>query len=122
MDKSTLRTIFASMTGKKVAVIGDLMLDSYIWGKVTRISPEAPVPVVHVRRKTFCLGGAANVMKNIVSMGGEAIAFGILGVQATGNQLLELIKECRIIYSAGQRLFNYRKTENYSRIPAVGES
>ena len=96
MNKSFLRPIFKSMTGKKIAVIGDLMLDSYIWGKVTRISPEAPVPVVHVRRKTYCLGGAANVMRNISSLGGEAIAFGILGTQPTGNQLLELIKENKI--------------------------
>lgn len=96
MNKALLHKIFSSMTGKKIAVIGDLMLDSYIWGKVTRISPEAPVPVVHVNRKTFCLGGAANVMRNIVSLGGEAIAFGILGIQPAGNQLLSLIKESNI--------------------------
>ncbi|MEI6055696.1 MAG: PfkB family carbohydrate kinase [Lentisphaerota bacterium] len=96
MNKSFLTPIFKAMTGKKIAVIGDLMLDSYIWGKVTRISPEAPVPVVHVRRKTYCLGGAANVMRNISSLGGEAIAFGILGTQSTGNQLLELIKDNKI--------------------------
>lgn len=96
MNKSFLKTIFSSMIGKKIAVIGDLMLDSYIWGKVTRISPEAPVPVVHVKKKTYCLGGAANVMRNISSLGGEAIAFGILGTQPTGNQLLELIKENKI--------------------------
>lgn len=96
MNKDSLKPIFNSMTSKKVAVIGDLMLDSYIWGKVTRISPEAPVPVVHVRKKTYCLGGAANVMRNIVSLGGEAIAFGILGTQSTGKQLLDLIKESNI--------------------------
>ena len=72
------------------------MLDSYIWGKVTRISPEAPVPVVHVKKKTYGLGGAANVMRNIVSLEGEAIAFGILGTQANGAQLLELIKDSKI--------------------------
>ena len=93
MNRPLVKTIFKAFTGKKVAVIGDLMLDSYIWGKVSRISPEAPVPVVHVRNKTFCLGGAANVMKNIVSLGGKAIAFGILGTQQTGVQLLDLIKE-----------------------------
>ena len=88
MNKTLVKAISKAFTGKKVAVIGDLMLDSYIWGKVSRISPEAPVPVVHVNKKTFCLGGAANVMKNIVSLGGEAVAFSILGTQQTGMQLL----------------------------------
>lgn len=98
MNKTMIKTIFKAFTGKKVAVIGELMLDSYIWGRVSRISPEAPVPVVHVKKKTFCLGGAANVMKNIVSLGGQAIAFGVLGTQHTGTQLLELIKENGIIH------------------------
>lgn len=96
MDKAFVQSIFKAFTGKKIAVIGDLMLDSYIWGKVSRISPEAPVPIVDVKKKTFCLGGAANVMKNIVSLGGEAIAFGIIGTQHTGVQLLDLIKESGI--------------------------
>lgn len=98
MNKTLVKTIFKAFTGKKVAVIGDLILDSYVWGKVSRISPEAPVPVVHVNKKTFSLGGAANVMKNIVSLGGDAVAFSILGTQQTGIQLLDLIKENGIKY------------------------
>jgi len=98
MNKTLVKKILDSFTGKNIAVIGDLMLDSYIWGKVTRISPEAPVPVVHVNKKTFCLGGAANVMKNIVSLGGKSTAFSILGSQQTGVQLLDLIKKNGIKY------------------------
>ena len=69
------------------------MLDVYVWGKVSRISPEAPVPVVHVKKKTFSLGGAANVMRNIVSLGGESIAFGIVGAGVNGTRLLDLMKQ-----------------------------
>ena len=60
----------------RIAVVGDLMLDVYLWGNVTRISPEAPVPVVNVKKRTFCLGGAGNVMRNISTLGGQALAFG----------------------------------------------
>ncbi|MEK7280090.1 MAG: D-glycero-beta-D-manno-heptose-7-phosphate kinase, partial [Nitrospirota bacterium] len=56
----------------KVLVVGDLILDHYIWGKVSRISPEAPVPVVDVTSESFMLGGAANVLNNILSLGGHA--------------------------------------------------
>ena len=77
--------------GKKIAVIGDLMLDAYTWGKVNRISPEAPVPVVQVTRRSCCLGGAANVIRNIVSLGASAAAFGVVGNDANGNTLRGLL-------------------------------
>jgi D-glycero-beta-D-manno-heptose-7-phosphate kinase len=93
MNNDKIKNILNNFAGKKVAVIGDLMLDVYIWGKVSRISPEAPVPVVHVKKKTYCLGGAANVMRNIVSLSGEAIAFGIIGTGTNGKQLLNLMEE-----------------------------
>ncbi|MCP4181563.1 MAG: D-glycero-beta-D-manno-heptose-7-phosphate kinase [bacterium] len=96
MNKEKLLKIFTNIKNKKIAIIGDLMLDAYIWGKVTRISPEAPVPVVHVNKKTYCLGGAANVMRNIVSLGGQAFAFGVVGKQENGQLLLQLINEQNI--------------------------
>ena len=77
--------------GKKIAVIGDLMLDAYTWGKVNRISPEAPVPVVQVTRRSCCLGGAANVIRNIVSLGASAAAFGVVGNDVNGGKLRELL-------------------------------
>jgi rfaE bifunctional protein kinase chain/domain len=72
---------------KRIAVIGDLMLDRFIWGAVSRISPEAPVPVVEIRKETTCLGGAANVVANISSLGGNPIPFGVLGDDAEGKRL-----------------------------------
>ncbi len=72
-----------------VLVIGDLILDHYIWGKVSRISPEAPVPVVHVGSESLKLGGAANVYNNIVSLGGRADICGVVGADEGGRQLLK---------------------------------
>ncbi len=63
----------------RIAVIGDMMLDVYLWGSVTRISPEAPVPVIGIRKQSCCLGGAANVMRNIALLGAEVYPFGVTG-------------------------------------------
>lgn len=71
----------------RVLVVGDIMADEFIWGKVNRISPEAPVPVVNVTEETIRLGGAANVVNNIVSLGGEAIICGVIGNDAMGKKL-----------------------------------
>jgi len=73
----------------KILVIGDIMMDRFIWGKVSRISPEAPVPVVVVDKETFLLGGAANVVNNIHSLGGNVSLCGVLGDDETGQRLLE---------------------------------
>jgi len=83
--------IIDNFKDKRILVIGDLILDHYIWGRVTRISPEAPVPVVEVTRETFLLGGAANVANNIVSLGGRASVVGINGKDASGAALVEML-------------------------------
>lgn len=72
-----------------ILVIGDLILDHYVWGKVSRISPEAPVPVVHVDSESLQLGGAANVYHNILSLGGRAELCGIVGSDEGGRRLLQ---------------------------------
>lgn len=72
-----------------VLVVGDLILDHYIWGKVSRISPEAPVPVVHVHSESLHLGGAANVYNNILSLGGQADVCGVVGADEGGRRLLK---------------------------------
>ncbi len=79
----------------RVLVIGDLMLDQFIWGRVERISPEAPVPVVQVTRESFRLGGAANVVHNIQALGGHATACGIIGRDSAGRRLLTELKRIR---------------------------
>lgn len=76
-----------------IAVVGDLMLDRYVWGKVARISPEAPVPVVEVASESANLGGAANVANNIHGLGATAIPVGVIGEDLAGEQLHGLVRE-----------------------------
>ena len=81
------KEIVDSMRGRKIVVLGDVMLDEFVWGDVTRISPEAPVPVVDIRRESVHLGGAANVLANLVALGAEACVIGVIGNDAAGERL-----------------------------------
>lgn len=85
--------VFEAFNKLKVLVIGDVMLDSYVWGKVERISPEAPVPVVHVIRREYRLGGAGNVLLNVQSLGAEAIICSVIGDDSSGDLLESSLKE-----------------------------
>ena len=85
------RKIISRFKDRNILVIGDIILDHYIWGKVDRISPEAPVPVVEVTRESFLLGGAANVAYNIVSLGGKASVIGINGQDIAGEALMNIL-------------------------------
>ncbi len=76
----------------KVLVIGDLMLDEYLWGRVDRISPEAPVPVVAVERESHTLGGAGNVINNLSAMGGKVFAMGTVGRGPAGRNVLKKLE------------------------------
>ncbi len=80
----------------KVLVIGDIMVDQFIWGKVSRISPEAPVPVVNVTSENLLLGGCANVLNNVFSIGGKAYVSGIVGSDGMGNWLIETLQKMGI--------------------------
>ena len=75
-----------------ILVLGDIIMDEYIWGDVSRISPEAPVPVVDIRDETKMLGGAANVLNNITSLGGKSILCGVVGDDATGQEIVDRVK------------------------------
>ena len=79
--------IVRSVAGKSLVVFGDVMLDEFVWGDVTRISPEAPVPVVDVRRESVRLGGAANVLANLAALGARATIVGVVGNDAAGERL-----------------------------------
>src|SRR5229473_4657304 len=81
---------------RRVLVIGDLMLDRYIWGVVERISPEGPVPVVRLDHKTHVAGGAANVAANLGGLGCTVSVMGVVGADEDGRQLLELMQACGI--------------------------
>lgn len=76
-------------------MIGDVILDQFIWGTVSRISPEAPVPVVNVTREELLLGGSANVLRNIISLGGSCALCGIIGDDPMGDELLALMDKVR---------------------------
>jgi len=89
--------ILASFKKKKILVVGDVILDRYIWGTVRRISPEAPVPVVEITDENFLLGGASNVAHNVVSLGGQATVVGVAGRDRSGDILREILKEKGIL-------------------------
>lgn len=93
MDKEQLQRVFRKFKEIKILVVGDIILDRYIFGKVTRISPEAPVPIVDVYEESYRLGGAANVANNIVSLGGKAYLCGIVGKGQTAQILRELLED-----------------------------
>ncbi len=80
----------------KVLVVGDIMVDQFIWGKVSRISPEAPVPVVKVTSESLLLGGCANVLNNVFSMGGKVAVSGIVGSDKMGSWLIDKLKAMNI--------------------------
>lgn len=82
-----------SFRGRRILIIGDIILDRYIYGKVNRISPEAPVPVVEVIDESFLLGGATNVANNIVSLGGHASIAGIIGQDTAGRIVRDLLQQ-----------------------------
>ena len=90
MEKSKIdiRKILKEFKKLKIGVVGDYMLDEYIIGHVNRISPEAPVPIVNVKKERYSLGGAANVARNIAALGAKAICFGIVGEDLNGEKLL----------------------------------
>ncbi|MGB6647170.1 MAG: D-glycero-beta-D-manno-heptose-7-phosphate kinase [Bacteroidota bacterium] len=88
-----LADLLERFKGKRVAVLGDLMLDRYYWGSVRRVSPEAPVPVVEVESESTRFGGAANVAHNIASLGGEPVLVGLIGGDHPGEQFIGMMKE-----------------------------
>lgn len=90
------RELIARFAGKRVLVIGDLMLDEFIWGRVSRISPEAPVPVVSVTGESNYPGGAANVARNLREFDTDIAVMGLTGADAHGKTLLRLLESARI--------------------------
>jgi D-glycero-beta-D-manno-heptose-7-phosphate kinase len=103
-----IEEVFKKISKLKVAVIGDIMLDTYWWGHVERISPEAPVPVVAVDKREKRIGGAGNVALNINSLGVKAALLSVIGDDEDGNQLKTLLKEQGLnddlLYSSKERI------------------
>ena len=77
----------------RILVVGDVIMDEFLWGRVERISPEAPVPVVQVEEESLVLGGAGNVVNNIISLGGQALLCGVIGNDAMGRELVHMLQK-----------------------------
>ncbi|HJW09286.1 MAG TPA: PfkB family carbohydrate kinase, partial [Holophagaceae bacterium] len=91
LDRDHAASLLDQIQGKPVGVLGDLMLDEYLFGEVNRISPEAPVPIVRVLKERAVLGGAANVAANLKALGAEPVLIGTLQKDAAGERLLALL-------------------------------
>jgi D-glycero-beta-D-manno-heptose-7-phosphate kinase len=90
------RKLFESFPSLKIGVIGDVMLDTYMWGRVERISPEAPVPVVSLNKKDHRIGGAGNVALNLASLGAQVFVLSVMGKDEDGDKLEQLFSENKI--------------------------
>ncbi len=112
-----LDELLEKFTNANVLVVGDLILDHYIWGKVERISPEAPVPVVKVTKESFMAGGCANVALNIRALGGRVSICGIIGKDQYGRKLISLLDKSGIEYD-GVIIDNKRETIRKTRVIA----
>lgn len=108
-------TLFNQFSNKKIAVVGDVMLDAYLRGGVFRVSPEAPVPIVSLEKEEDRLGGAANVALNLVSLGAKAIICSVIGSDRDGDRLIDLLKE-QGISSDGIVQSSFRKTTVKTRV------
>lgn len=104
MNRVRARRILARFPEQRVLIVGDLMLDHYIIGSITRISPEAPVPVLHVARERSVPGGASNVASNVRALGGASDVAGVVGRDANGNRLLGLLEAEGVGVTAALRL------------------
>ncbi|MBN2381313.1 D-glycero-beta-D-manno-heptose-7-phosphate kinase [bacterium] len=92
-DRKWMADVLNKFRNIRILVVGDIMLDAYLWGTVSRISPEAPVPVVRVLKKTFNLGGAANVAQNLISLKADVAMAGIVGKDKEGSMLVRSFKK-----------------------------
>ena len=91
-----LKRLLPRLRGKRIGVLGDMMLDRYLWGTATRLSPEAAVPVVDFVEENECLGGAGNVAANIAALGGRVEAFGLVGTDEAGRATQECLRQANI--------------------------
>ena len=107
MTEQTRKRLLSNFSGKKILIIGDVMLDEYVWGEVNRISPEAPVPVVNVQRRSYACGGAANVAANVASLKGQAFLASVTGEDSKGQHLREVLIETGVdtkgLFTVGDR-------------------
>ncbi len=96
MNKDAVKKILSRFDKARILVVGDLILDEFIWGKAERISPEAPVPVVWAQSQSYMPGGASNVANNVASLGAKVLLCGVVGDDKNGNILIDKLREKRV--------------------------
>lgn len=109
------KTLFDSFSNLKIGIIGDVMLDTYMWGRADRISPEAPVPIVSLQNKEYRIGGAGNVALNCKSLGAKVTVLSVIGTDDEGRQLEKLFTDSGI-ETTGVVTSNHRITTSKTRI------
>lgn len=117
LDVRRLNRLIDGFADVRLLVVGDVFLDEYLWGEVDRVSPEAPVPVVHVREESRVLGGAGNVVRNVVALGGRCAFCSVVGDDAAGRRVLGLLKDLGVD-AAGVVVDEGRPTTRKTRVAA----
>jgi D-beta-D-heptose 7-phosphate kinase/D-beta-D-heptose 1-phosphate adenosyltransferase len=115
-----LSKLLAAFPARRILVVGDVILDEYLWGEVRRISPEAPVPIVEIRSRTYVPGGAGNAAANVVSLGGQAFLGGVAGRDHPVEQLREALTR-QGVDTGGLVLDSERSTTTKTRLIAHGQ-
>ena len=118
ITKNRASEILRTLRERKVLVLGDVMLDEFVWGDVTRISPEGPVPVVDVRRESVHLGGAANVLANLIALGAHGRVVGVIGNDYAGDRLREELRRLDSAGDVGVIVDDSRRSTTKTRIVA----
>lgn len=119
LSKQRAEEITRQLPERNVVVLGDVMLDEFLWGDVTRISPEAPVPVVDIKRESTHLGGAANVLANLLALGAQACVIGVIGDDYAGERIQSSVSEKSALQNKGLLIAdNSRPTTIKTRIIA----
>ncbi|MBI9034949.1 MAG: hypothetical protein JEZ03_10810 [Bacteroidales bacterium] len=113
MINCDIKETFKSFENQNILIIGDVMIDSYLWGEVDRISPEAPVPIVAVNKRENRMGGAANVALNIQAMGAKPILFSVIGFDQKGDEFLHLLHDAQMTTKGILRSNNRRTTTKF---------
>ena len=118
LTKTRASEILQILARRKVLVLGDVMLDEFVWGDVTRISPEGPVPVVDVRRESVHLGGAANVLANLIALGAHGWVVGVVGNDRAGDLLRNELRQLNSGGDEGVIVDDTRRSTTKTRIVA----
>lgn len=111
MESKKIKSLLQEFAGRKICIVGDVMLDRYVYGDITRISPEAPVPVVLAQKETIAIGGAGNVAANVASLGGAPFLVSVIGKDRSSQDLLSNFSKAGINPAGILRLSNRPTTE-----------